>query len=207
MMILESLDGLTCLHLHYPAIQFEEGSCTFLSGKSGCGKSTYLKLLNATMLPSDKAILYRGRQIKELDIISYRRKVMLVPQDVFLYDLSIEENFHLYYSNREESPLSKERMTKALALCCANFPLDMPCSKLSGGERQRVFIAIFLSFHPDVLLLDEPTSALDALTAGQLLSRLTQYCHEQGITMVAVCHQEELAQAYGDQIIRLGEAQ
>lgn len=207
MYCLESDEGLTCLHLRYPEIKIKEGCCTFFTGKSGCGKSTYLKLLNATMQPTLHELRYYGENIQTLDAITYRRNVMLVPQDVFLFDSSIEENFQRYYQCREEPMLSIEQIKEFLRICCMDSDVSTSCTTLSGGEKQRVFLAIFLSFHPNVLLLDEPTSALDSATANQLLDQLTTYCKTHQITMVAITHQEALALRYGDEIIRLGEAQ
>ena len=76
---------------------------------------------------------------------------------------------------------------------------------LSGGERQRVFLAIFLSAMPKVLLLDEPTAALDEQTSETLLHNLKQFCSQNNISVVCVCHNGELVRQFADQEIRLGE--
>ncbi|MEG0392966.1 MAG: ATP-binding cassette domain-containing protein, partial [Anaerovoracaceae bacterium] len=91
----------------------------------------------------------------------YRQNVLLVPQEVFLFEGNIRENFNIYYNFREKMPLSDEEMLRFLRICCMNFDLDTDCKTLSGGERQRVFLSIFLSCTPQILLLDEPTAALD----------------------------------------------
>lgn len=85
------------------------------------------------------------------------------------------------------------------------FPLSANCATLSGGERQRVFLAIFLSAMPKVLLLDEPTAALDEQTSETLLYNLKQFCSQNNISVVCVCHNGELVRQFADQEIRLGE--
>lgn len=188
----------------YPEIKIEEGQFTFLVGESGCGKSTYLKMLNRTVLPERGTIVYKGKKIEELSVLSYRREVLLVPQDLFLLDGAIEENFRFYYEARQQPLLPREEMEKFLNICCVSFPLETECKKLSGGERQRVFLAVFLSFMPKVLLLDEPTSALDEQTAAALLGNIKEFCGKDRITVVCVCHSQSLVRQFSDAVIRLG---
>ena len=95
-------------------------------------------------------------------------------------------------------------MRKFLNICCIDFPAASECKKLSGGERQRVFLAIFLSFMPKVLLLDEPTSALDEQTAAVLLGNIRAFCGRNHITAVCVCHSPNLVHRFSDAVIRLG---
>ncbi len=189
--------------LSYGEIQIYEGEFTFITGPSGCGKSTLLRLLNATALPSNGQIFYRGRDINTCDALSHRKQVMLALQDFFLFDTSIKENFLRYFEVRQEDCPTQEYISAMLSACCAPFALDTPCHTLSGGERQRVFLAICLSFAPEVLLLDEPTSALDHPTAIQLLSSLSEHCKRQGITPIAVCHSPELVNRFSQRTIEL----
>lgn len=204
--IFYSEKGLTFENfIKYPEISIEENSFTFITGKSGCGKSSYLKMLNFTALPSDGKIYFCGKDLTELSPIDYRRQVMLAPQQVFLTEGNIRDNFDFYYGMREKEPLSNVEIAEALKVCCTDFPLTADCSLLSGGERQRVFLSIFVSCMPKVLLLDEPTAALDEKTSNELFTSLKNYCREHSITVVCVCHNNELAEKYGDSIIRLGE--
>ena len=207
MEILQSQRGLQFIPtITYPDIAITEGKFTFLTGESGCGKSTYLRLLNATVLPIAGNIQYRGAAIDiGMDIIEYRRKVVLTPQEVYLFDGTIETNFRNYYKMREESVPERAKMQEFLRVCCSLYPLDTLCDTLSGGERQRVFMAIFLSFNPEVLLLDEPTSALDEQTAKRMLTNLKSHCKTQDITVVAVCHSDELVRQFADIQIDLGK--
>ncbi len=188
--------------IKYKDLDIKKGEFCFLVGESGCGKSTYLKMLNASVLPSEGEIFFEGKNILDLDVLEYRKKVLLATQDVFLFDLSIKENFKLFYEYREEKLISEEKMKEYLSVCKANFELDKNCTELSGGERQRVFLATCLSFLPKVLLLDEPTSALDSKTARVLLESLKNFCKSNSITALIICHSDELSDEFADRIIK-----
>lgn len=148
---------------------------------------------------------YRSKPLEDYPVLDYRKEVMLVPQQVFLFDGTIRENFDLFYDMREEKQPLDEDVQRFLSICCADFPLSANCATLSGGERQRVFLAIFLSAMPKVLLLDEPTAALDEQTSETLLHNLKQFCSQNNISVVCVCHNGELVRRFADQEIRLGE--
>lgn len=205
MALIQSSAGLQFSYfITYPEIEIKENSFTFIAGKSGCGKSTYLKILNRTTLPSAGTVYYQGKNIAEFPVISYRKEVMLIPQEVFLFDGTIKDNFNSYCDVRETEQLTDDEMKKFLHICCADFDLTADCKTLSGGEKQRVFLAIFLSCVPKVLLLDEPTAALDEKTAVALLTNIKEFCKEEQITAVCVCHNEELIQRFSDFTIVLG---
>ena len=189
--------------LSFPDIAIPEHALTFLTGKSGSGKSTYLKLLNATALPSRGAISYRGKAISEWPVIPYRREVMLVPQRDFLYDGTVRENFERFYEMRDAPVPSDAKIQEALSICCSECSPDSSCTPLSGGEKQRVFLALFLSCQSPVLLLDEPTSALDEQTARRFFTRLKAYLAAHDMTVVCVCHSPELVREFQDHEVRL----
>ena len=88
--------------IHYPVITIEKNTMTFISGKSGCGKSTYLRLLNRTLLPSKGRLYFEGEDVTTLPVLDYRRRVLLVPQEVFLLDATIWDNFKAFYAACDE---------------------------------------------------------------------------------------------------------
>lgn len=191
--------------LTYPTITIKEHAVTFLLGRSGCGKSTLLKLLNQSISPDTGEIFYKGKRLREYNSIHLRREVILVSQNVFLFEGTIRDNFNLFYEYRELLPLEEEKVQEYLRLCMVENPLDAVCSEMSGGERQRVLIAICLSFMPNVLLLDEPTSALDKVTAHALMKQVTSYGKEHGMSFLIISHDPSLMEICGEETIRLGE--
>lgn len=189
--------------IRYPNIKIAKGKTTFIHGPSGCGKSTLLKLINGTTSPDSGEIFYKGNNIENIDTIDLRREILLVAQSVFLFTGTIEENFKKYYEYRDRDLPTKETMEKFLKICSAEFPLETRCETMSGGERQRVYIAIFLSFMPDVLMLDEPTSALDNTSSDIMMSNIKNFSNDNEMTTIVVSHYLTLAEKYGDEIIAL----
>ena len=189
--------------IRYPDIKIAKGETTFIHGPSGCGKSTLLKLINGTISPDRGEILYNDNNIENIDTIKLRREILLVSQSVYLFTGTIEENFIKYYEYRDHDVLPKEDMEKFLKLCSADFPLETRCETMSGGERQRVYIAIFLSFMPKILMLDEPTSALDNISSDAMMKNIIDFSNDNEMTIIVVSHYLPLAEKYGDNIIAL----
>lgn len=189
--------------IHYPYIEIESEQVTFICGDSGCGKSTLLKLLNGVVSPQMGEIMYNGKNIKDLDTVELRKNLLLVSQSIHLFDKTIAHNFIEFYSYRDLPAPTDEEIKSYLSICCADFPLDMHCTSMSGGERQRVYIAIYLSFMPKVLMLDEPTSALDTQNSITMMQNIISYCKEKSITMIAVSHDKSLSKQFADKVITL----
>lgn len=196
--------GLAFRHLRFPDLAVAGGGATFVTGDSGTGKSTLLKLMNGVLSPTAGAVYYEGRDIAGLPPVPLRREVLLAGQSAYLMDTGVGDNFAAYYAYREEPPPDAAVMKRCLALCRADFPLDAACATMSGGERQRVFLAICLSFAPKVLMLDEPTSALDAENALGVVENIVQHCREQNATLVAVSHDRSLVGRFADAVVVLG---
>ena len=203
--LFHTTQGLSAIEgLEYPEISIEKGRFTFIAGESGCGKSTYLKLLNGILLPVSGNIEYNGTDIRSFDPLEYRRKVLLVPQEPFLTDGTILDSFSFYYGARGQEMPSEEDLSAYMEMCCLKMPLDTPAPRLSGGERQRAFLSIFLSFSPEVLLLDEPTAALDEKTSERLLESIRSHCVSRKMDTVCVCHNEDLINEFSEDTVRLG---
>ena len=182
--------------IHYPNFQIFEDEVTFLVGESGTGKSTLLRLLNATRNPSEGLVFYRGKNILEEEAVFLRRRLLLVSQSVYLFDTGIRQNYRAFYEYRELPPPSERVMEEFLSLCCAPFSLDRDCTTLSGGERQRVYLAIHLSLLPEVLLLDEPTSALDPISTLKIEDLMEEL--KSRYTVIIVTHNMQQAARIAD---------
>ncbi len=197
-------EGVSYRGLTYDNISLEAQCFTCISGKSGVGKTSLLKLLNKTSSAHTGRIFYAEKDIAQLDSVEYRKKVMLCGQDTYLENLSIRENFHSFYAYREEKPLSDAQIEHYLALAAFHPSLDAHASNLSGGEAKRVHLAIVLSFVPEVLLLDEVTSPLDDATAHTLFTQLQAHAKEQNMTVIFVTHNPFIAHAFADKTLLLG---
>ncbi|HAG42622.1 MAG TPA: ABC transporter [Clostridium sp.] len=183
-------------NLTYNNVGIEKGKINFIVGESGSGKSTFLKLLNNSISPVSGQLLYNGKVIEEYDPIALRREVSLVSQEPFLFDESILDNFKTFYSLRQVPMPKKEYISYITELCYVNVPLDQNASTLSGGERQRVYISIFLSLCPKVILLDEPTSALDEKSSRKVMKNVISFCKEKNIDMVIVSHDKNIVEEF-----------
>ena len=94
-------------------------------------------------------------------------------------------------------------MREALRRAALPISIEADCRSLSGGERQRAYLALFLSFSPEVLQLDEPTASLDEDTARTLFHSLKEESHQTGRTLLCVCHDTHLTHEFADATIFL----
>ncbi|MGC1309759.1 MAG: ABC transporter ATP-binding protein [Phormidesmis sp.] len=138
-----------------------------LVGRSGSGKSTLIKLLLRYFEPNSGGILIDGKDIRQLDVTGYRKRLAIVHQEVDIFNGTLIEN--LLYGNANAS---FEEIQKACEIAQAHdFIQQLPKGyfttvgergvRLSGGQRQRIGIARALVVNPDVLVFDEATSSLD----------------------------------------------
>ncbi len=179
--------GVESLSLAIP-----RGSSVAIVGPSGSGKSTMLGLLLRLNQPSEGSILLDGRDLREGNVASLRRRIGVVSQDSFLFSASIEENIRL---GRPDAT-HEEVVTAARAAEIHDFIASLPSGyetgvgeggmRLSGGQRQRIAIARALVRNPDLLLLDEATSALDAATESAVNATIREM--SAGRTVVSVTH-------------------
>jgi putative ABC transport system ATP-binding protein len=190
-------------NLIYNDVKIVQGKINFIVGESGSGKSTFLKLLNNSINKVSGELLYKGKPIEEYDPIALRREVSLVSQEAFLFNESILDNFKSFYSLRGIPAPDKDYISYITDLCCVNVPLHQSAETLSGGERQRVYISIFLSLCPKVLLLDEPTSALDEKNSHILMKNITTFCKEKNIDVVVVSHNKSIIEEFCENKIQI----
>jgi putative ABC transport system ATP-binding protein len=160
---------------------------TAVTGPSGAGKSTLLRLLNRLADPESGAVRFRGRDVRELDVLELRRTVGLVPQLPALVEGTVAEcvGAGARFADRPEPDVPPLLARAGLDPELASRPAD----QLSVGQQQRVMLARALALQPEVLLLDEPTSALDEAARDAIEATL----RELAIPLVIVTH--DVAQA------------
>ena len=190
-------------HIRYPDLVVEANKMTFLSGPSGCGKSTLFRLLNGTLTQTAGRIFYRGTDTLTMDTLELRRQILLVNQQAYLFDGTVEDNFRIYNQYRHQPVPAKSAIKEYLYIASAHFDPTHETARLSGGERQRVFNAVMLSLGADIYLWDEPSSALDTITANAFFYRLRAFNADRGITSLVITHDDSLIPTFSDALITL----
>ena len=200
---------LTSVYKEYPrsgvalrnvAFHIRKGEFVFLTGHSGAGKSTILRLLQMDELPSSGEVRvsgYSSARLKRGDLPKLRRKLGVVFQDFrLLSDRSAERNvsFALEVTGAPRASIRprSERLLARVGLAAKASSLP---DELSGGERQRVAIARALANDPFVLLADEPTGNLDEWSARGVFD-LFRDINASGMTVVMATHDLDLVRAH-----------
>jgi polar amino acid transport system ATP-binding protein len=187
-----------------------------LIGRSGSGKTTFLRCLNFLEEPT-RGVVAMGdlrieadpflehRRSRRGDVRRLRQQTGMVFQEFNLFphmsvlDNCIEAPLHVKGLSRREAVASAERYLDKVQMLDKRdeFP-----ARLSGGQKQRVAIARALCMEPEVLLFDEPTSALDPELIGEVIVVMEQLAHE-GSTMIVVSHEMAFAREAADRVLYL----
>ena len=189
------------------SVHIDKGEFVFVLGHSGAGKSTFLKLMLREEKATKGEVIVNGynlSKIKEKDIPYMRRTLGVVFQDFRLIpNLTAYENiaFAMRVTNIDEKEI-KRRVPYILNLVGLAGKQDKLPAQLSGGEQQRVAIARALAKNPKILLCDEPTGALDYKTGKQILALLQQTCHNTGMTVIIITHNQAIT-PIADRIITM----
>ena len=186
----------------------EQGEFVGIMGKSGCGKTTLLKVLGMIDKQTDGVVRFMEKDTSKLygdELADIRREqIGFVFQDFYLMDsLSVEENIMLPMILGQEKV---DVMTKAARKYAEQFQISHLLKKnpyeLSGGEKQRVAICRALINDPDLILADEPTGNLDSKSGQIVIDALVRINQEFGKTIVMVTHDPQMA-SYCSRIILL----
>lgn len=163
---------------------------TLISGPSGGGKTTLLRLLNGLDNPTSGNILYKGTSILNGNITHFRQEVGMVFQNPTVFMGSVRENLLLRQRwDKSFSPNDDEISKSLKEVGLTKDQLELDARSLSGGEKQRLALARVLLNKPTTLLLDEPTANLDEKLGKQILKQVSGLKDELGLTIVLVSHQ------------------
>lgn len=187
----------------------EKSEIAAIIGPNGSGKTTLLKLINGSLLPDSGAMRVGEKDTSRYTRKAIAQKVAIVPQETsavfpfFVEEIVLMGRFsHLgnyRFENKEDYRIVQDAMEKTDTLDFARRRFN----ELSAGERQRVLIARALAQEPEVLLLDESTAFLDLKHQLRFLTLLKQLNRDDGLTIVFVTHDINLAAQQADKIILL----
>lgn len=188
-------------------LNIDDGEFLFLTGPSGAGKTTLMRLLIREELPTTGSIYFRDIDVPKLPvklIPTYRQKLGVVFQDIKLLDTkTLSENiaFALEILGKSDKEI-KETTDYLLDLVNLSNRRELFPRQLSGGEQQRGAIARALANNPELFIADEPTGNLDSDNAGQVLDIL-QKINKGGTTVLVISHDKNLMEGSKARIVKM----
>lgn len=182
---------------------------TGLFGRSGCGKTTLLRLI-AGLERSKGATVRFGDQPWQQGrtfVPPHKRRIGLVFQEhSLLPHLSVQDNL-LYGYTRTPAPLRRLHPPEVTAMLDIDDLLNRRIDQLSGGQRQRVSLGRALLISPQLLLLDEPMAALDTQTKREIMPFLARMATESGVPIIMVSHSPDEVERLADRIVFMQDGQ
>jgi iron(III) transport system ATP-binding protein len=198
--ISKSLGGKTVLD-HF-SLTLEESEIIALLGNSGCGKTTFLRIVAGLETPDNGTIQISGNNITMQ--AAEKRNIGLVFQDFALFPhMSVKKNivYGLHGLARSER---RARVDEVLQLTGLEEVAEQYPHQLSGGQQQRVALARALAPKPSLILLDEPFSNLDASRRDHLRKRVREILKESHTPAIIVTHDQADADLVADRVITMG---
>lgn len=178
-------------------VRIEKGTTIAFVGTTGSGKTTAADLLTGLLQPTTGRVVIDGITLDQSTALAWRKQIAYVPQDVYLYDVSLRENITFGHPD----PVTDAEILEVLAQVeLADFlttqtttGLDTPLGengvRLSGGQRQRIGLARALLRRPTLLVLDEATSALDQQTEAAVMAAIDRL--PEALTVLVIAHRLE----------------
>ena len=191
-------------------LTIKKGEFIALLGRNGSGKTTFSKLLNAILRPSEGMVTVDEMGTKDADkLYEIRQRVGMVFQnpDNQMVAASVEEEVAFGPENLGmESETIVSRVKQALEQVRMWKRRNTAPNHLSGGQKQRIAIAGILAMHPDYIVLDEPTAMLDPKGRKEVMESLQRLNREQEMTVILITHDMEEA-ALASRVVLLADGQ
>lgn len=205
----ETTDGRMLTANNDISLKMYKGKTLGMVGESGCGKSTFMRMLVSLDKPSEGEIIYRGKDITKLkgeELRRHRRNIQMVFQDptssfnpkMKVRDIICEPLLNFGRIKKKEKKDAAARLLKMVELpeeFADRYPHNM-----SGGQRQRVAIARALAIEPEIIIMDEATAALDVSVQKNIIGLILKLQREQGITIGFICHDIAFLRSFSHQI-------
>lgn len=185
------------------------GEITSIIGPNGCGKSTVLKAVGRILKPKTGLVYLSGEDIRKLSTKDVAKKMAILPQTptapsgLTVSELVAYGRFPHQKGFGKLTPEDKKIVRWALSVTKLTEFEHREVDTLSGGQRQRVWIAMALAQQTDLILLDEPTTYLDLAHQLEVLELLYDLNRNQGVTIVMVLHDLNLAARFSDYMIAI----
>lgn len=182
-------------------------------GPNGSGKTTLLKIVSGILKPNKGNVLLLNQNLNNLSIEKIAKFISVVPQDTWVtFSFKAKEVVFMgrlpYISRLKGETLEDYQISQKAMVKTQSLPLsEKNIQKISGGERQRVFISKALAQTPQLLLLDEFTSHLDLNYKYEMLNLLKKALKEEGLTIISVFHDLNLASIASHRLILLNEGE
>jgi ABC-type cobalamin/Fe3+-siderophores transport system ATPase subunit len=197
------LDGLS--------LELRRGEVLGVIGQNGSGKSTAVRLLDGSLKPRAGQALVSGRPRSSYSRRELARLIATVPQELHVaFDFTVAELVmmgrgpHVNWL-RGDTADDRAAAWAAMEMVGVSDLAGRSYRQISGGEKQRTVLAMALAQSPNILLLDEPTNNLDMAHQSAFFELLLRLRDEQGLSILAVVHDVNLAALYCDRVLMLRE--
>lgn len=180
----------------------EEGSFVTVVGKSGCGKTTLLRVLCGLEEKTGGTLSFVNRANNFLTAEQVRISIVFQEPRLMPW-LTVQENMGFSLLNHVEKTVVRERVSRYLQILGLTKFKDAYPEQISGGMAQRVALGRTLCYEPDLILMDEPLGALDAFNRQRLQRELLQIFQENKKTVIFVTHDVDEAILLGNKIVAL----
>ena len=186
-------------------LEIPEGEFLTVIGRSGCGKTTMLRMINGLHTPDSGRVLVQEKNVAETDLITLRRSIGYVIQNKGLFPhMTVSENITYVpvISGKKDKLENRRRAVRLLKTVglpeemADRYPLE-----LSGGQQQRVGIARALAADAKILLMDEPFGALDEITKRAMQNEMLSLQKQLHMTIVFITHDIQEAMKLGDRVL------
>lgn len=188
-------------NVHDLNVQIHKGDFTAITGSNGAGKSTFSKLCNGLLQPSEGDVFVLGENTRRKKVSELARHIGFLFQnpDRQICCNTVEEEIAFSLKNNGIAP---DEVKKRVQETLETFGFDAKAEpfNLSRGQRQRLCLACLIALNPEILILDEPTTGLDYRECMEVMGRI-QKLNENGTTVIMVCHDMEVVLDFAKSVI------